>query len=204
MRTKRLLALTSSVLLAVAASVTHAKGLNYTYAEAGYSYLDADDFDANGATVKLSFAALDFIHLKFDYTRFWVDDYKGASSDPDLDRFVIGAGGNFSLTEKIDLVGTVSFVDREWSNGSRSGGTKNFNNSDRGHQTDLGIRAQITKDLELNGAVTYLDIDDFEASVGVGAGVVYKLNKKFALTGNARHFSNEDETEAFLGVRLNF
>lgn len=204
MRTRSLLALTTSVLLAAAASVSHAKGLNYTYAEVGYSYLDADKFDANGATVKLSFAALDFVHLKFDYTRFWIDDHKDASSDPDLDRFVIGAGGNFSLTEKIDLVGTVSFVDREWTNGSRSGGTKNFNNSDRGHQTDLGIRALVAKGFELNGTVTYLDIDDFEASVGVGAGAVYKLNSKFSISGNARHFSNEDETEAFLGVRLNF
>jgi hypothetical protein len=204
MRIRCLLALTTSILLAAAASVTHAKGLNYSYAEAGYSYLDADRFDANGATVKLSFAVLDFAHLKFDYTRFWVDDYKGAKDDPDLDRFVIGAGGNFSLTEKIDLVGTASFVDREWSNGSRSGGTKNFNNSDRGYQLDFGARALLAKDFELNGALTYLDIDDFEASVGVGAGAVYKLNKKFALSGNVRHFSNEDETEAFLGVRLNF
>ena len=113
MRSRRLLALTTSILLAAAASVTHAKGLEYSYAEAGYSYLDADRFDANGATVKLSFAVLDFAHLKFDYTRFWVDDYKGANDDPDLDRFVIGAGGNFSLTEKIDLVGTASFVPTE-------------------------------------------------------------------------------------------
>ena len=204
MRTQRLLAVVSSALLAATATVAQAKGLNYTYAEAGYSYLDADKFDANGATVKLSFAVLDFAHLKFDYTRFWVDDYKGAGSDPDLDRFVIGAGGNFSVTDKIDLVGTASFVNREWSNGSRSGGTKNFNNSDRGYQVDLGSRALVTKKLELNGAVTYLDIDDFEASAGVGGGAVYKLNKNFALSGNVRYFDNEDETEAFVGVRLNF
>ena len=205
MRTKRLLVLTTSILLAFTASLTHAKGLNYSYAEIGYSHLNADDYDADGGTVKLSFAALDFVHVKFDYTRYWTNDVKGAGSDPDLDQFVIGLGGNYSFTDKMDLFGTVSFVDREWSNGNRKTGTnKSFNNSDRGHRTDLGIRYLVMKKLELNGFASYMDIDNFEASVGGGGGVVYNFYKKFSLSGTARHYGSESETEDFVGVRLNF
>lgn len=205
MRIKRLLALASSVLLAVTASITHAKGLNYTYAEAGYTYLDSDEFEAKkGATVRLSFGVMDYFHVKAAYSYLDVNEHDRASNDPDLDRFVIGAGGHFSLLENLDLTGTVSWVTREWSNGSRSGDTRNFNNSDRGYQADFGVRYLIMDRLEIHGAGSYIDIDDIDESAGMIGGVVYKLNKRFALSASASHYPDADETEAFLGVRLNF
>ena len=202
---KRLPALATSVLLAVTASITHAKGLNYSYAEGGYTYLDSDEFEAKkGATVRLSFGIGNYIHVKGAYSYLDVNEHDKASNDPDLDRFVFGAGGHFSLLENLDLTGTLSWVSREWSNGSRSGGTRNFNNSDRGYQADFGVRFLLTDDLELHGAGSYIDIDDIDESAGVIGGVVYKLNKRFALSGSASHYPDAEETEAFLGVRLNF
>jgi opacity protein-like surface antigen len=205
MRIKRLLSLASSLLLAATASTTYAKGLNYSYAEAGYTYLDSDEFEAKkGATVRLSFGIMDHFHVKAAYSYLDVNEHDRASNDPDLDRFVFGAGGHFSLTDNLDLTGTLSWVSREWSNGSTSGDTRNFNNSDRGYQADFGIRYLLTDRLELHGAGSYLDIDDLDQSAGVIGGVVFKLNKKFALSGSASHYPDADETEAFLGVRLNF
>ena len=173
-----------------------AKGLNYSYGEIGYSKINSDPVDAQGATVKLSYAALDFIHVKFDYSRLWVDTVQGTGDDDiDIDRFVFGAGGNYSLFDNFDILGTASWISNENSGDN--------NNSDRGYQGEFGIRALVMKPLELNARVIHVDTDAMD-DTGFGAGVVYKFYKKFAFSVDARYFNDDEVTDVFAGVRLNF
>lgn len=173
-----------------------AKGLSYSYAEFGYSNLDADSAEADGVTAKISFAALDYLHVKAEYSRLFVDEITGTSSDDvDYDRFVIGVGGNYSVTDTIDVLGTVSYVDAEF--------TGDLKESEEGYQVEAGARAMVGKKAELNAGVIYLDVGDFD-DTGFGVGAVFKLKKKFALSANARHFDEDDQTEFFVGLRLNF
>jgi len=182
--------------LAMAPLHAGAKGLEYSYAEIGYSNLDADSAEADGVTARLSFAALDFLHVKAEYSRLFVDNIKGTSSDDvDYDRFVIGVGGNYSVTKNIDVLGTVSYVDAEF--------TGDLKESEEGYQVEAGARAMVGKKAELNASVIYLDVGDF-SDTGFGAGAVFKLNKDFSLSANARLFDEDDQTEFFVGLRLNF
>ena len=189
-----------------------AKGLTYTYGEVGYSNLDSDDIDANGATALISYGATDYVHVKLEYTRFNADReqktfFTKKTDSFDIDRFIFGIGGNYRVFDKgsfvnmIDVLGTVSYYDAENSGNKNSG---SINDSDRGVQYEAGVRALIKKKLELNATVTYLDIDSFDGETGFGGGAVYKFYKKYSASGTIRHFSQDDTTEFFVGLRLDF
>lgn len=173
-----------------------AKGLSYSYAEIGYSNLDADSAEADGVTARVSFAVLDFLHVKADYSRLFVDNIKGTSNDDvDYDRFVIGVGGNYSITDTIDALGTVSYVDAEF--------TGDLKDSQEGYQVEAGARAMVGKKAELNAGIVYLEAGDFD-DTGFSVGGVVNLKKKFALSANVRQFDEDDQREFFVGLRLNF
>jgi hypothetical protein len=184
-----------------------AKGLTYSYGEIGWTNIDADDVEGDGATGRISFGATDYIHLKAEWTHVESLDvtrrnfFGKKTLDFRTDRFLVGAGGNFTVLEKvslfdaIDVFGTASFYNAAHSHDG--------NNTDRGYQVDGGVRSLIKKKFELNATVTYLDIDNFD-DTGYGAGAVYRFYKKFSAVGNIRHFSENDTTEFFLGLRANF
>jgi hypothetical protein len=185
-----------------------AKGLTYSYGEIGYSNLDADNVEAEGPAVRISYGATDYVHVKFEYTRYYDADvdrshfFGKKNLDVDIDRFILGAGGNYTVLEKasvfdaVDVFGTLSYYDAESSGDN--------NNSDRGYQVDAGVRSLIKKKFELNATATYLDNDSFNGEAGFGAGAVYRFYKKYSVAGNIRHFSQDDTTEFFVGLRLNF
>lgn len=205
----RLLAGLAGLILGMCSlSAGAAKGLTYSYGEIGYTHLDSDDVDGDGATALVSFGATDYIHLKFEWTHFEGLNvtkrhfFGNKTLDVRTDRFLAGAGGNYTVLEKaslfdaIDVFGTASFYNAAHS--------KDNNNTDRGYQVDGGVRALLIKKLELNATATYLHVDNFSGETGFGAGAVYKFYKKFSATGDIRHFSQDDTTEYFVGLRLNF
>jgi hypothetical protein len=206
---KRLVALLICAGAGLHPVLSAAKGFNYSYGEAGYMNLSTDEFDgsASGATARLSFGATDHIHVKAEYSHFSSVDIQkktffGKTTDSvDIDRFVIGIGGNFQVLEdvsfikRLDVLTTVSYYDAEY--------TKDSNRSDRGYQIEPGIRAQVMKKLELDASLTHLNIDNFDGT-GFGAGAVYNFYKDFSASGTYKHFSHDDTDEFFLGVRLDF
>ncbi len=192
----RFIAALGCVLLAAVSQGTSAKGFNYSYAELGYTNINSDPMDASGATTELSIAAGDYVHVKGGYSRLWVDNVKGSSNDNiDIDSFRIGMGGNYSVHEKVDLTGTVSFVDNE-----NSG---NNNNSERGYEMEFGGRVQALQKLEMTPSIVRVHTDNYE-DTGYSLGLVYALNKQYSLRTRVRRFSDNDVTDFFAGVRLNF
>ena len=197
MRTKRLLALAMSVLLAAAASVTHAKGFTYSYGQIGYENVDSDSIEYQGATVDLSYAALDFMHIRLGYSRFWVDNVKGSKNDDiDIDAFRLGAGVNFSLHDKVDLVGR-----GHWVYHGKSGDS---NNADIGYDIEAGARVQVLKKLEMTPSLYYYDNDDFEADIGYGLGLVYNFHKDYSFRLRTRFFNDDSVKDYFAGIRYDF
>ena len=197
MRTKRLLALTTSVLLVVAASVTHAKGFKYSYGEIGYQGYNSDSIDYYGASADISFAALDFMHIRAGYSRYWVTTVDGTGDDDiDIDAFRLGGGLNFSVLDTVDLVGRGL-----WLYNGKSGDN---NNADIGYEVEAGARWQAMKKLEISPSIYYYDNDDFEADVGAGLGVVYNFHKRYSVSLRGRYFDDDEVTDVFAGVRYNF
>ncbi len=125
--------------------------------------------------------------------------------DIDIDEFVIGLGGHYSITEKIDLVGELAYVDDEYTGDARPYGLgykTNINESEDGYQATFYGRIQLLEKLEMTPHVVHRDVGDSET--GFGLGLVYDLNKKFAIRARATSFSGDnDTTNLFLGLRLN-
>jgi hypothetical protein len=197
MRTKRLLALTSFILLAAATSVTHSKGFSYTYGQIGYQNVSSDRIDYEGISADISYGALDFMHIRLGYSRYWVDNLDGTRNDSiDIDAFRLGAGLNFSVHDKVDLVGRGHWIYHGLS-GDR-------NNADIGYDVEAGARVQLLKKLELTPSVYYYDNDDFEADMGYGLGLRYKLHKRYSFRVRTRFFDDDEVKDIFAGVRYDF
>jgi len=201
MKAKHLIAIVSAAGLAMVAPHSFAKGPSYTYAEIGYIYFDADNYDGYGGRVNISYGATEHIFLKMGYARKVID--VSSVSDIDADRFNIGIGGHMSVTDNVDVLGVVSYIDQEYSGGIPT-------EADEGYQADLGVRGMLTKKVELNATASFrhmnytsvLGVTDDE-EYGFEVGTVIKLKKKFHFSGNVNYFNESEEAGVFLGIRLN-
>jgi Outer membrane protein beta-barrel domain len=191
-------------LLAAVSAGVGAAGFNYSYAEVGFTSLNSDPLDAKGGTAELSLAAGDYMHVKGGYSHFNNADLYRKVAFPfsgknklsvDIDSFSIGLGGNYPAFRKVDLTGTLSYLDNEFSGDS--------SNSDRGYELEAGARVQAMKKLELTPSLVKVNIDNYDAT-GYSLGLVYALNKQFSLRTRVRKFGDDDVTDVFAGVRLNF
>ncbi|HUT42451.1 MAG TPA: outer membrane beta-barrel protein [Gammaproteobacteria bacterium] len=197
MNNKRLSAMLAGVLFAaVAQQAAAAKGPEYSYAEIGYINIDGDLVEGDGAGVNISFGATDHIFLKFGYSRLWLEASTPPSVDFDADRFQIGGGMHYGITDTIDVLGAISYVDIEYSNGVPA-------EADEGYLAELGVRAMLSKKLELNATVSALHIDG-DNDTGYGVGAVYDITKTFALSGSYNYFQDDSENQFFVGVRMGF
>lgn len=196
MNNKRMTATLAGTLLAAASlQAIAAKGPEYTYFEFGYLNIDSDVVEGDGAGVNISFGATDHVFLKFGYDRLWLED-PATSIEADADRFQIGGGMHFAVTDTIDVLGALSYLDVEYSNGVPT-------ESDEGYLVEAGVRAMIGKPLELNATVSALHFDG-EDDIGYGVGAVYDITKSFALTGSYNRFDDAEEDEFFVGLRMDF
>lgn len=197
-------ALVGGGLLAVVSAGAGAAGFNYSYAEIGYSSLSSDPLDAKGGAAELSIGAGDYVHVKGSYAHYSNADldrkrgfpfYGTTTLNVDVDSFTLGAGGHYPVHKKVDLTGTLSYVDNEF--------TGDSNNSDRGYEVEAGARVQALQKLELTPTLVKVDMDNYDAT-GYSLGLVYALNKQFSVRTRVRKFSDDDVTDFFAGVRLNF
>lgn len=190
-------------LLAAVSASAAAAGFNYSYAEVGFTSINSDPLDAKGGSAELSIAAGDYVHLKGGYSHFNNADLssKGFPSwtknnqNVDIDSFSVGIGGNYPVYKKVDLTGTVSYLDNEF--------TGDNNNSERGYEVELGARVQALKKLEMTPSLIKVNTDNYDAT-GYSLGLVYALNKQYSIRTRVRRFGDDNVTDFFAGVRLNF
>lgn len=196
MNNKRLTAMLAGTLVAAAAQqAVAAKGPEYSYAEIGYINIDGDLVEGDGVGVNASFGATDHVFLKFGFSRLFLED-PTSTLESDADRFQIGAGAHFGITDSIDVLGAVSYIDVEYSNGVPS-------ESDEGYLAEAGVRAMLSKSLELNATVSALHFDG-DDDVGIGVGGVVDVTKNLQASASFRQFQDNDENEFFVGVRVEF
>lgn len=190
--------ITSTLILTSTPALVAAKGLSYSFAEAGYEYLDEDEFDMDAARVDLSFGVHDYVALLAGYTRGWTDDFptsEDPSGDPDLNEFRGGLRPHYSLLtkkQKLDVYADFVAWNRKF-NGDRT-------NTDLGYTYGAGLRYLPHKRIEVRLAGEYKSGDVDETFVVFGP--VIKLTKQFSLSLHTSHSS--DSSDYFAGFRLDF
>jgi len=194
MNNKRLTAMLAGVLFAaVAQQAAAAKGPEYTYAEIGYIYTDSFLVKTNGVGVNLSYGMTDHLFIKMGYSRLFLD-FQTISADADADHFQIGGGAHFAITDTIDVLGALSYVDTEVTNGVPAYG-------DDGYLAEAGVRAMLSKSLEVNATVSSVH-QDGEGDFGYGIGGVVGITRHLSLNGSVQHFRDDNDNELFLGLRM--
>jgi hypothetical protein len=166
------------------------QGPKWTYLEANYTYVDFDDFDADGDLfgVSGSLAVTDLFHLFASYDTGEISPDGPFNIDLDVDQFVLGGGINYPLSDTVDLVGQVGWVHAEVED-----------LDDDGVGLFGGVRAMVTPQLELNGGVGYVDVGDSD-DTSLSLGLVYSFTDMFAVSADV---SFGDEVTSY-GVGLRF
>lgn len=181
----------AGVLMANAAMA--ADGPQYTYVEAGYSWIDYDDVNADGDALNIggSLAVTDMFHLFAGYQD---GEIEIGNFDVDISTMQLGGGMNIELSPTVDLVATAA-----WARADLDANAFGSDNED-GYALGVGVRAMVMPQLELNGGVSYVDIVDDDTALSVGA--VYSFNEMFALTAGASFGDNV--TSYGIGGRIYF
>lgn len=162
--------------------------MNYNYFDLAYEWITYDDSivdDSNGFNSQLSYAIIDNLALQGGY------QYLNAG-DIDGQLFSYGGAYWFTVEQGLDLV-------------ARVGGLHARIESDEAEDSDNGVyaggevRYLLTNLYELDGSITYANID--ETTWTVGAGLLRSLSDNFALRGGVA-INDDSDLALQAGIRL--
>ena len=160
----------------------------YTFGEISYIHADYDNIDESGDGLGFggSLAIHRNVHLLADYKDISLD------GDNDASALSIGAGINYPLRSGLDVVGRLSYISAEidrWGD-----------DSEDGYGLEAGLRMMINPQLELNGAIRYVDVFDDNTSLVLGG--LYDVIPNLALGGELEF--SDDYSALFLKARYYF
>jgi len=166
--------------------------ISYSYLEGGYvhSRLDDLDVDGNGFGIRGSYA---FTKNAFGFAGYDNQDF---DFDISADEWVFGAGVNFPLNEKLDVVGTLSYV------GIKLDAPGIPSVDDSGVGVGAELRGRMSDTFELHGGVSYVNLNDSGDGTSGNVGLRVYVTKVLALGADAAF--NSDGTTWMLGARLDF
>ncbi len=164
MNNKGLLAIAAACLAMLSQAALAAKGFSYSYIDGGYQGVRADSADADGLGAKLSYGATDHFMVLAGYAHLWQDKAEGFSSvDVQVDQFTIGGGGHYSITDRIDLVGSIVYVNEQSTGKAKFPGESSksrIKGTREGYRAEFSGRIQAMDKLELTPLVAYRDVGD--------------------------------------------
>jgi hypothetical protein len=165
---------------------------SYNYLEGGYVHTKLDDLDITGSGfgVRGSFA---LARNAFGFAGYSSQDF---DFDINVDQWEFGAGLNFSLTDRLDIVGRLSYI------GVKLDAPGISSVDDSGVGAGAELRGRVNDALELHGGVSYANLNDSGDGTAGNVGLRVYVNKSFALGADASFDS--DETTYMLGARFDF
>jgi outer membrane protein with beta-barrel domain len=166
--------------------------VSYNFVEGGYVHSEFDDLDVdgNGLGVRGEVAFTKNVHGFASYSRTDFD------FDITADQFEIGAGVNWSLAPKLDLVGQLGYVGINLD----APGVDGFDDS--GIELRAQLRSRLSEMLELRGGLSYANLDETGDGTAGEIGARFYITKMFALGADATFDS--DGTTWMLGARFDF
>ena len=187
-----------SALAASAAFVpflAQAEGLSYSYLDAAYLNTDIDRFDedVDGFALRGSYELTDNVFVFAGYAD---QGTSVAGFDIDLQTYNFGLGYAWPLGEALDVYGKVGYVSAE-------ADVEGLGDADDdGYSLAVGLRGRAVEQLELEGAVSYVDLSDSGDDTTLDLGARWYFTPQFAF-GVEGSFGDDANTYG-LGVRWNF
>jgi len=190
MRIPRILLIAAALVAAPMAS--QAGDFSYSYAEAGWARVAIDDSEINlnfdGFFLRGSVEVTDRFFLFADY----LDVSK---SGIDVQRYALGVGGNYPLSDALDVVGRAA-----WAKSEVSG--FGYSADDDGYLVSAGLRGRPGERFELEGSVAYEDYGNGSDDTILTVGARYFFTDMFAVGAEFQKF--EDADAWGIGFRVSF
>lgn len=181
--------ITTILLLAISGPL-FAQSLSYNYVQGSYLRTELDDgpldIDGDGFGLKGSVAVGDMWHVFANFTRSDLD------FDVSYDQTWIGGGLHTPLAPALDLYLNLAYVNVE-----ADGVAGDFD--DDGLGTALGVRMLVLPNVEVAGAISYVDLEDSGSETAIEADGWYYLTRNFALGGGIA--LGDDVNRYGIGVR---
>lgn len=174
--------------------LAQAEGLSYSYLDAAYINTDIDQFDeeVDGFALRGSFEITEQVFLFAGYANQSTEVF---GTDIDVEQMNVGVGYAWPLAPSTDIYGKVGYVSAEIDAGG-------FDADDDGYLLAVGLRGRPADQLELEGAVNYVDLSDSGDDTSVGLAARWFFTEQFAV-GVEGEFG-DDATTYGVGVRWNF
>ncbi len=159
--------------------------MEYTYIELNYIWTDNEEVDETLDGGELTGS------LELPLNFFAQLTVSRQSDDADLDTYRIGAGYHLPIGSRLDAFGIVSYAHAEV-----DGSSNDFDDS--GTAGELGLRFLLRPKLELNGSAEWVDVEEDDFGIGVGAR--FYLIDRFSLGGRVE--SLDDDLTFAVGARF--
>lgn len=167
---------------------------SYDYFQLTWQSVELDDsfidVDGDGLGLSGSFEVGDNWHIVAGYSDL------GFDFGVDLTEFVIGGGYHTAMSSNTSFFANLVWVNAE----ADTGPFGSFDDSGIG--ATVGIRSNLSENFELQGSVSYVDLDDAGDGTSIAVGGWYSFNDAFAL-GLLGAFE-EDVTSIGIGGRFYF
>lgn len=134
---------------------------SYTYVEAGYFTVDYDVFNesSDGFAFGASVEVAEYAHVFGSYS---FENLEVGGTDVDGNTLALGVGLHKAVHEKVDIVGEVAFL-------SAKAEALGQSETETGFGLTAGVRTMPVERLELDAAITYVDIVEDDTNFGFGA-----------------------------------
>lgn len=150
--------------------VAGAGNFSYTFVEGGYGQVDVDDADIDGDVWGIggSYGVTELVHVYANYAYTDYDDFNA-----DGNSWGAGLGVSVPVGDKADFIGEAGYVYAEID-------TAFGDADDDGYSLSIALRGRPVDQFELQGGVTYADLDDTGDDTTFFAGGRYYFTESFA------------------------
>ena len=182
--------------LACVPAVSRAESPSYSFAEAGYVVASPDNFnkDFDGFVLRGSF---EFVENWFGYARYLDQSADISGFNIDATQWAIGAGFAWPLSDALDIYGKAGYTEVD-----ADADELDVSANDDGYELSVGLRGRVLDQLELEGAVNYVDLSDSGDTTAFGVAARWFFMDNFAV-GLEGEFGDDADSYG-MGVRWSF
>jgi hypothetical protein len=166
--------------------------LTYSYLQAEYVGVELDGgAKGDGFDFSASAEIGSAIHVFGGYGELAFDPFLGA----EIDTATLNAGVGYhrAIGGRISLFGEVGYVDVDLD--SSTGDV-----SDDGYSASIGIRGLVASSIELNGAISFVDLGDAGDDTAFSAGFLFNVNSTVSV--GMGYTTSDDSDSLSVGVRV--
>ena len=133
------------------------------------------------------------------FAEYSVASFDEGGAEADIDEIQIGFGGHFPMSDDVDFIGKLAYVDQ--SIDVSVPGFGSVSDSENGYMLSAGVRGVAMGSLDLTGEIQYVDVGESD-DTGLALRGLYQFTDMFSL--GARVGMSDDVTEYGVFARFTF